>query len=525
LDCGHFLPEERPDEVAAAVRELLNAPLCRRPPAESGPKGHTVGSVEGLLAGRYELGEPLGQGATSSVFAARDRRLGRTVAVKLLASALTGDGRKRFLREARAAARVSHPNVVVVYDAGVDGGRPYLAMELVEGGDLASTLAARAPLPISEAVAIADRMLAALAALHGAGIVHRDVKPANVLLTADGDVKLTDFGIARLDDAATLTVEGSVLGTPAYLPPEQAQGERPTPAGDLYSLGAVCFEMLAGTPPFGTGPAATVALAHVSSPLPSLLERRADVPAAIVAVVERALAKRPEERWPSAPAMQAALTAAASADPRAPTQRIDPTERLRAIVARPVPSPPARPPEAPALLVPRTRRSSRAWPLVLAGVGATVAVAIGVALANRGDGDGAEAGLGVVATDEPAATTTSAPAPTTTAPPTTTTTVAATTTTAPPTTVPAGPPSIDDVIATLAANPTAAGEKGVDLLERLQEVAGEDGRDQAKKARDALKDIDDWEADDLLETSFADAARAALEPIADDGRGDEDDDS
>ena len=479
-----------------------------------------MGGVDGLLAGRYELGEPLGQGATSSVFVALDRRLGRTVAIKVLVTGFTEDGRERFLREARAAARVSHPNVVVVYDAGIDGGRLYLAMELVKGGDLASTLATRAPLPMPEAVGIADRMLAALTALHGAGIVHRDVKPANVLLTSDGDVKLTDFGIARLDDTSTLTAEGSVLGTPAYLPPEQAQGERPTPAGDLYSLGVVCFEMLAGAPPFGTGPAASVALAHVNSPLPSLRERRPEVPAALAEVVERALAKRPEDRWPTARAMQAALTPAFAADPAALTQRIDQTERMKGMVARPVPAPSARPPAAaPVVLAPRPSGSPRRRLLVLAGGAvAALAIGLGVAAASRGDEDGG-AGLGVVATDETAAPTTT---PTTAA--SLATTAAATTTTVPPTTAPLGPPSIADVMTALSANPAAAGDKGVELFDRLREVAGAEGRDQSKKARDLLKDMDVWVGDDLLDPVVADSARAALEPIAGSGGSDEEED-
>ncbi len=503
--------------------------------------GRTLGPVDGVLGGRYELGALLGRGATSSVYTARDQRLDRTVAVKVLRSGLSSEGRQRFVREARASARVSHPNVVVVYDAGVHAGRPYLAMELVEGGDLASVLAARAPLPVVECVEIADEMLAALAALHDAGIVHRDVKPANVLLTGVGEVKLTDFGIARLDDSATLTLAGSVLGTPAYLPPEQAQGERPSPVGDLYSVGAICFEMLTGSPPFGTGPATSVALAHVSAPLPSLRQRRPDTPVPVAAVVERALAKLPSDRWPTARVMRSELVSAMGVDPDAETKalyRAAPTERFGTVVLprAPVPVPPTPPaalPEREAPPFPGPGRSASWRRLALAGGGAAVLLALAIAAAARlgkGDGDG----VGLLTTDRTAATTASSPAASTTAvattPPPQTTTAPATTTTnpptttVPPTTVPLAEPTIESVVATLGADPSSYGEKGVDLRDRLHELGGLDGRDQRAKARDTIKDIDDWLDDGLLDEAIAQAAVAALEPIARQGNGDEDDD-
>jgi eukaryotic-like serine/threonine-protein kinase len=320
-----------------------------------------------VLAGRYELGEPLGGGGTSWVVAGHDRVLTRAVAVKLLAPGCPAPVRERFTREGRTAARVTHPNVVAIYDVGEDAGRAYLVMELVDGGDLASLLTVRGPLPVGDVVRIGDQALAALAALHGHGIVHRDVKPANLLLTRDGTVKLTDFGIARFAGAASLTT-GSILGTPAYLPPEQAEGRAATAAGDLYSLGVVCFEMLTGAPPFDQGGPAAVALAHIHQPLPRLTDQRADVPGALASVVERALEKDPMRRWPDAATMRDALVASGRTDDEAargdgptPAQRfvavgttatMPPTERSPALAVLPstrrFPAPAPSAPSAPA---------------------------------------------------------------------------------------------------------------------------------------------------------------------------------
>src|SRR5688500_5909095 len=204
-----------------------------------------------LFAGRYALGRLLGAGGAGRVYAARDERLHRDVAIKLVpTSSAEPIARQRFVREARTAAAFTHPNAVALYDAGEADGSLYLVMELVDGESLADKLAARGPLGPAESERIMIGVLSALAAAHGAGIVHRDVKPGNVLLAADGAVKLADFGIAkRLDDAAgDVTVVGDIIGTPKYLAPELLSGAPATPSSDVYAAGVVLFEMLAGRP-------------------------------------------------------------------------------------------------------------------------------------------------------------------------------------------------------------------------------------------------------------------------------------
>ncbi len=213
------------------------------------------------------------------------------------------------MREARSAAGFAHPDAVAVYDAGESDGYLFLVMELVDGSSLAERLAERGRLDVDEALRITRRVLAALGAAHQAGIVHRDVKPANVLLGAAGEVKLADFGIAkRLGDiAADVTSSGQFVGTPKYLAPEQVVGERSTPATDLYAVGVVLYEMLAGRPPYDAGNPMATAIAHRDAPIPDLHRARPDLPAPVVAVVRRAMAKRPAERFGSAAEMTAAL--------------------------------------------------------------------------------------------------------------------------------------------------------------------------------------------------------------------------
>jgi serine/threonine protein kinase len=203
---------------------------------------------ESLAGGRYRVERTLGSGGMAIVVLARDRELDRPVAIKLLADNLARDAdlRARFVREARLAARLSHPNVVKVFDAGEDGGRPYIVMECVNGPTLAEVLARRGRLPPDEAVDLAIQACAGLDHAHEAGLVHRDVKPHNLLLRDDGLLKVADFGIARAVQATRLTEAGTILGTGAYLSPEQAAGEDVTAAADLYSLGAVVYELLTG---------------------------------------------------------------------------------------------------------------------------------------------------------------------------------------------------------------------------------------------------------------------------------------
>ena len=271
-----------------------------------------------VLAGRYRLGPLLGAGGMGRVHAAYDELLDREVAVKLLRD---GDARdpelvERFRREARSAGSLSHPNSVRVFDAGYaegpHGPLPYIAMELVRGGTLKERLReVGGPLPPREAAAVALQVAGALGEAHGLGIVHRDVKPENVLLGQRGQAKVADFGIARAAQACTMTRTGMVLGTAAYVSPEQAAGEPSGPSADLYSLGVVLYEMLVGRPPFG--PAGTdttplaVAMRHLRTiPLPP---RRLDptLPPDLERVTLTLLQKRPGDRYGSALALASDL--------------------------------------------------------------------------------------------------------------------------------------------------------------------------------------------------------------------------
>ena len=277
--------------------------------------------VEQVLAARYVLGGELGAGGMARVVRARDLVLDRDVAVKLLPAGVVDPAtRERFRREARWTASFAHPNAVAVFDAGEDRGQLYLVMELVDGPSLAAVLASRGRLSVADALCVADAVLAALDAAHAAGIVHRDVKPANVLLGPGGQVKLADFGIARrLDDLALdLTAAHTVLGTPRYTSPEQLAGWPATAASDLYAVGVVLYEALAGYPPFDGASAAVVAAAHQVAPTPDVAAARPDVPPAVAGAVSRALAKDPAARFPTAGAMRAALGGAHGGVPARP---------------------------------------------------------------------------------------------------------------------------------------------------------------------------------------------------------------
>ena len=262
-----------------------------------------------MLAGRYELGEELGSGAVGRVFRAHDQTLGRDVAVKLLAPDADPVTRQRFVREARTAAKLHHPNAVAVYDTGEADGQPYLVMELVRGQTLADLIERRGHLDFDEVVAITAGVLQGLEAAHRAGMVHRDVKPGNVLLPDEGGVKLSDFGIAKAldDESADVTMAGVLMGTPTYLAPELLVGEPPSPASDVYGVGCLLYAQLTGDPPFTRGDAMAIAYAHRNEPVPSIASRRPDVPEDLAAVTMRALAKEPGDRYPSAAAMRTAL--------------------------------------------------------------------------------------------------------------------------------------------------------------------------------------------------------------------------
>ncbi|WP_370103239.1 protein kinase [Streptacidiphilus sp. MAP12-20] len=265
-----------------------------------------------VIAERYQLESLIGQGGMASVWRAQDLRLGRAVAVKVLTqgSASDGDSVERFRREAATLARLAHPNIVAVFDADAAGQTPFLVMELVEGQSLSDILK-RGPLRIEHALRIADQTAGALAAAHQVGIVHRDIKPANLMLTPAGQVTVLDFGIARLGDSAQvgLTSTSMVVGTAAYMSPEQAVGGQLDARSDLYALGCVLHEMLAGEPPFPGGNQLSALHRHVSEPPPPLRSLRAETPADVETLVLGLLAKDPAARPASATLVQHQLTA------------------------------------------------------------------------------------------------------------------------------------------------------------------------------------------------------------------------
>jgi serine/threonine-protein kinase len=270
-------------------------------------------------AHRYRLDSRIATGGMGEVWRATDTVLGREVAVKLLKAEYADDPafRSRFETEARHAASLHHPNVAAVYDFGeaerTDGSgthRPYLVMEVVDGQPLSALLRRGEPLDPDATRDLLAQAADAIGAAHAVGIVHRDVKPANLLVTPDRQVKITDFGIARAAEGLAMTETGQVMGTPQYLSPEQARGETATPASDVYSLGVVAFECLAGRRPFVADTAIATALAHLREPVPEL---PAGVPADLAAVVRRSLAKNPADRFPDGAAFAAALRDPATA--------------------------------------------------------------------------------------------------------------------------------------------------------------------------------------------------------------------
>jgi hypothetical protein len=465
--------------------------------------------VEDRIAGRYVLGEEVGRGGMARVVAARDLRLHRRVAIKLLPISAhdPSPARQRFVREARAAAAFVHPHAVAVYDAGVADDVLYIVMELVEGETLAARIA-RGPLDVEEAVRIADEVLQALAAAHRAGIVHRDVKPGNVLLDAAGAAKLADFGIAKrfADAAADVTTTGLIVGTPNYLAPEQLAGEPVTPAVDIYATGVVLFEMLTARRPYpGTSPI-DIALARRDHGPPDVRTWRADAPSHVAAVIATALAVDPAHRYGSAEAMRAAL---GTPGPAAGTT-----------AALPPPAPVVVPPTA---LMPATRPGTRRhvwWWLAVAA--AVVAATVAIALGRDTDPDAVVPSTSAAApASAPAVPTTVAPttvAPTTAVP----TTVAPTPppTTTPPTPAPtAAPTSLAELVALVAADPERFGPHADQLARDLGRLTGREGAQQARDVERLLGRLDDWTGDGSLSPEAAALVRALLpvEPDGDEG--------
>jgi serine/threonine protein kinase len=361
---------------------------------------------DGLFAGRYRLERRLGVGGMATVQLAFDTRLERNVAVKLLAEHLAEDANfvSRFRREALAAARLVHPNIVQVFDFGLDEAthRNFIVMEFVDGESCAEMLREHGSLPVGEAVEILAQSCRGLDYAHRNGVVHRDVKPGNLLRSREGMVKLADFGIAKAAEDSDITKVGSVLGTAAYLAPEQARGEAAGPASDLYALGVVAYQLLAGRLPYDAGSLTDLARLQESGPPPRLDELEPDVPPALATAVAVALHRDPEERYPDAAAMEKALrdglrgrapdteatwaaedtaatrmlspTGATSALPPTTSSQTAPHRRLEPI-AEPAP-PPRRPPARRAAAPPPTKKKSGSGTRLFVGLVVVLALVI-----------------------------------------------------------------------------------------------------------------------------------------------------
>jgi eukaryotic-like serine/threonine-protein kinase len=329
---------------------------------------------EKVVAGRYRLERQLGTGGMSEVWEAEDLELERKVALKLLGP--TADP-ARFEREARAAASLAHPNVNQLFDYGEWEGRPYMVLELLPGGTLEGRLREGRPLPDADTERLAGEIAAGLAHAHARGLVHRDLKPANVLCDADGRAKIADFGIARMSDTGTLTEAGTLLGTAAYISPEQAAGEPATATSDVYSFGVILYRMLTGRLPFEAEEPIELVTMHRDEPPPPVSAFRPDAPPRLAGLAEAALAKDPRARPRDGAALVAALGGDVSAAEAA-------TAALPVPAAAPPPptaAAPAPPPPQPV----RRRRVSRGRLAALV-VGLLAAAAAGVAIAVLGGG-------------------------------------------------------------------------------------------------------------------------------------------
>jgi predicted Ser/Thr protein kinase len=321
-----------------------------------------------LIAERYELEELVGTGGMSSVYRAHDRLLERHVALKVLHEQFRDDGDhvERFRHEARSVAQLSHPNIVTVIDRGEQDGREFIVFEYVQGENLKQLIAREAPLPENEALELGLEIARALAFAHEHGLVHRDVKPQNVLLAEGAKAKVTDFGIARsLDVQGGLTQTGTVMGTSDYIAPEQARGSKASVQTDIYSLGVVLYELLTGDVPFTGENFVAVAMRHVNEPVPSVRERRPDASPRLDAAIRRAMAKAPRDRFQSMDAFAAELQACLAETDGSAVGPADET-----LVIAPAPGrAPRRPARAPA------ERPS-VWPLILLLAGLAVLAGI-----------------------------------------------------------------------------------------------------------------------------------------------------
>ncbi len=373
-----------------------------------------------LIGERYRLGEILGRGGMATVHRATDIRLGREVAVKLLKPEVTADPdlAQRFRREALAATVLRHPNIVACLDTGTDEGQPFLVMDLVDGEDLAARLKRGGRLAPWAAARIGLDVARALGVAHVRGIVHRDIKPGNILLAADGRAMVTDFGIARLAMDAEAASPGTTLGSVHYFSPEQARGVATTPASDVYGLGLVLFEAVTGARPWSGDTTDAIALARVGRTAADVRDHRPEVPAALALVIAKALAPEPADRYPNGAAMAAALEpiVAAGDAPVIPTVAAVPEPNV-ATEAAPLAPPltPDRPAVASSSVVFGSGRARRrpgpSMPLVAAAVG--VAAVVGGSLLLGALPSGGDAATALPdPTDPVAVATPETPAPT-----------------------------------------------------------------------------------------------------------------
>jgi eukaryotic-like serine/threonine-protein kinase len=346
-----------------------------------------------VIADRYEVQELLGSGGMASVYRAHDSLLERSVALKFLHEHFSRDPEyvERFRREARAIARVSHPNIVTVIDRGTYEGQEYIVFEHVRGATLKDILRREGPLPVHEALSLVHQVARALAFAHEQGIVHRDVKPHNVLVDEDRGAKVTDFGLARsLDLEQDITQTGTVMGSSDYISPEQASGHAVDERSDQYALGVLLYELLDGEVPYPADNHMAAAVRHMQDPVPSIRERRRDVSRQIDELIQRAMAKRPEDRFPTTEALVAALEAALAEE--APER---PTDRAATQVVRPAARPRRR----------RPPQRRRAWFPFLLGllVLAAGAALLGYIVTNRvsDGGSGGQVSLEAVSDFDP----------------------------------------------------------------------------------------------------------------------------
>jgi serine/threonine protein kinase len=286
-----------------------------------------------ILLDRYEVGRLLGAGGMAEVFEGRDRLLARRVAIKVLQAQFVRDPSFliRFKREAQAAASLSHPNIVGVYDTGSEDGTHFIVMEYVDGRTLKEVIRAEGPLYPERAAEICADVCSALVAAHARGLIHRDIKPGNVMLTPDGKVKVMDFGIARATTSETITQTAAVVGTAQYISPEQAQGQTVDYRSDLYSLGCCLYEMLTGTVPFTGATPVAIAYRHVrEDPTPPRM-LNADVPAPLEAICLKAMAKLPDNRYQTAAEFQSDLERFRNGQPVQATPLLDAAATTQAI--------------------------------------------------------------------------------------------------------------------------------------------------------------------------------------------------